>query len=412
MEMIPRHAEEVVRQALSDTRIVLVLGARQVGKSTLTRTVAGRSFPTGSDYTLFDQSTRVAATTDPTGFVSGLRRPVHIDEIQRAPDLILAITDAVDRDPSPGQFLLTGSANILSTKRAFESMSGRAELVRLYPLSQSEIEGSSRNVVDRLLAGSVPELDDAPVGRESFVERVAAGGYPEVLSRSPGRRVPWFRDYVQTIIERDLRDIASATKAQEIMPLLRLLATQAANLLDYRRISRDLAISDKTVKAYVKLLSDVFLVHVLRPWRPGLGPREIHKPKPLIVDSGLLAYLLGADETRIAEDDQVTGKIFESFCGMEIVKHAAWSEAQPDIYHYRDGRDEIDLVVEARSGEIACLEMKAAASVAPSDFAAMVKLRDRIGDRFSSGVVIYTGARTVPLGDRIWAVPVSGLWTD
>ncbi len=194
------------------------------------------------------------------------------------------------------------------------------------------------------------------------------------------------------------------------MPLLRLLATQAANLLDYRRISRDLAISDKTVKAYVKLLSDVFLVHVLRPWRPGLGPGR-SMPKPLIVDSGLLAYLLGADETRIAEDDQVTGKIFESFCGMEIVKHAAWSEAQPDIYHYRDGRDEIDLVVEARSGD--CL---------PRDEGGRLRGSQRLrrhgeapGPHRRSLQLWrsdHTGARTVPLGDRIWAVPVSGLWTD
>lgn len=411
MELIPRHAEKTVREALTDTRIVLVLGARQVGKSTLTRTVSGRDFPAGSAYTLFDQATRVAATTDPTGFVAGLTKPALIDEVQRAPDLILAITDAVDRDNSPGQFLLTGSANILATKRAFESMSGRAELVRLYPLSQSELEGSDRNVVDRLLAGEVPSVSGAPIGRDAFVERVAAGGYPEVIRRRPPRRAPWFRDYLQTIIERDLRDIATATKAQEIMPLLRLLASQAANLLDYSRIARDLEISDKTVKAYVKLLADVFLVHVLRPWRPGFGRREVHKPKPLIVDSGLLAYLLGADESRIANDDQVTGRILESFCGMELVKHAAWSQRQPEVFHYRADRDEIDLVLESRSGEVACVEIKAAASIAPSDFAAIVKLRDRLRQRFKAGVVLYTGSDTLPLADRIWAVPISGLWS-
>ncbi len=410
MDLFPRHAERAVAEALTDTRIVLVLGARQVGKSTLTRTVSERSFPGGRDFTLFDQATRLAATSDPTGFVAGLRRPALIDEIQRAPDLILAITDAVDRDTSPGQFLLTGSANILSTRRAFESMSGRAELIRLYPLSQSEIEGTTRNLVDDLLAGVPPDVRDAPIGRDAFVQRVAAGGYPEVLRRRSARRAPWFRDYLQTIIERDLRDIATATKAQEMMPLLRLLASQAASLLDYRKIARDLDISDKTVKAYVKLLSDVFLVHILRPWRPGLGKREVHKPKPLIVDSGLLAYLLGADETRISTDDQVTGRVLESFCGMEVVKHAGWSQEQPDVFHYRDGRDEVDLVIEARSGAVACLEVKAAASIVRSDYAALVKLRDRLRDRFKCGVVLYTGASTVPLADRIWAVPVSGLW--
>lgn len=412
MQLIARHAERTVREALTDTRIVLVLGARQVGKSTLTRTVSEKEFPAGSDYTLFDQTTRLAATTDSTSFVAGLTRPALIDEIQRAPDLILAITDAVDRDNAPGQFLLTGSANILTTKRTFESMSGRAELVRLYPLCQSEIEGSDRNAVDGLLAGLVPNISGAPIGREAFVERVAAGGYPEVISRKPARRAPWFRDYLQTIVERDLRDIATATKAQEMMPLLRLLSSQAANLLDYRRIARDLAITDKTVKAYVKLLADVFLVHVLRPWRPGLGRREVHKPKPLIVDSGLLAFLLGAEETRIAEDDQVTGKTLETFCAMEIVKHAAWSQVQPEVFHYRDGRDEVDLVIESRSGAVACVEVKAAASVTRADYAVIAKLRDRLGGRFKAGVVLYSGSDTVPLADRIWALPISGLWAS
>lgn len=409
-EYVDRRAAQLIREAMADTRIVLVLGARQVGKSTLTSHVAKESFSAAQQLTLFDQVTREAALTDPTGFVAALDRPVLIDEVQRAPDLLLAITAAVDADTSPGQFLLTGSANILTTKRSYESMTGRTEIVKLFPFAMAEIEGVTGNIVDSLLAGEPPKVRGATVGRAAFVGPIAAGGYPEARQRTPSRRVPWFRDYVETILERDLRDLATAQKAQEIPRLLRLLASQSANLLDYSKIARDLSLSDKTVKAYVKLLQDVFLVHVVRPWRPNIGKREVHAPKPYIVDSGLLGYLLGVDEARIAQDDQATGKMLENFCGMEIVKHASWSQSRPEVFHYRDDRDEIDIVIEDRSGAIACVEVKAAASVSERDYRPMSKLRDRRSDQFKAGVVLYSGADTVPLSDRIWAVPISGLW--
>jgi predicted AAA+ superfamily ATPase len=238
----------------------------------------------------------------------------------------------------------------------------------------------------------------------------AEGGYPVVRERAPGRRPAWFRDYVSAIVERDIRDLTSAHKAHELPRLLRLLASQAASLLDYRKMALQLDLDPKTVKAYVKLLEAVFLIRTVRSWRPGIGKREVHRPKPYIVDSALLAFLLGADETRIREDDQVTGAILENFCGMEITKHADWCEDRPDLYHYRDGRDEIDIVIEGRSGELACVEVKATASPDAKDWRAMAKLRDRVGERFRAGVVLYTGSRTVPLGDRIWAAPVSALW--
>jgi uncharacterized protein len=174
-------------------------------------------------------------------------------------------------------------------------------------------------------------ISGAIVGRDAFAEVVAEGGYPEVRERQASRRVAWFRDYVEAIVERDIRDIASAQKAKEIPGLLRLLASQAANLLEYRKMARDLQIEDKTVKAYVKLLEDVFLVRVVRAWRPGLGKREVHAPKPYIVDSALMAYLLRANEDRIANDDQVTGKILENFCGMELLKHVELCDDRPEL---------------------------------------------------------------------------------
>jgi uncharacterized protein len=192
--------------------------------------------------------------------------------------------------------------------------------------------------------------------------------------------------------------------------LLRLLASQAANLFSAKNISDKTNLDVKTVQGYVKLLETVFLVKVMPAWKPGLGNREIQSPKVYVSDSGLLAYLLGADEKRIAEDDQVTGKILENFAAMEILKHVDWAQTRVRQYHYRDGRDEVDVILETRSGDIAAVEVKAAATIKTSDYAPMEKLRDRRGDSFIAGFVLYSGAETLGLSDRIWAVPISALW--
>ena len=215
-----RHARALVVEALRDTRVVYVMGARQVGKSTLTSLIAERDHPART-VTLDDAATRAAAQADPVGFVAGLDDPVVIDEVQRVPDLLLAIKEAVDRDPRPGRFLLTGSANVLSNRKVKDALTGRTELVRLWPLSQAEIHGSQTNFIDAIYAQSPPRIDDAPVGRAAFVDVVAAGGYPEALRREGRRRQTWFRDYVETTLDRDLREVSDALKLDAMPRLLR-----------------------------------------------------------------------------------------------------------------------------------------------------------------------------------------------
>lgn len=409
--LIPRATQPLVTEALADTRVVFVMGARQVGKSTLVSGVAAKDHPARL-LTLDDQVTRDAALADPAGFVAGLDRPVVLDEIQRAPDLLLAIKETVDRDTRPGQFLLTGSANVLSNRKVKDARTGRMEIVTLWPLSQSEIHGSRTNLIDSLLDGCPPNFADAPVGRNAFVDIVARGGYPEAIHRSGRRRDKWFRDYIDTTLDRDLRDISDAFKLNEMPRLLRLLAAQAAGLLNYKSVADRLQLHPDTVKSYVQLLETVFLVYRLPAWRPGLGPREVHAPKVHIVDAGLLAHLLGADIERIRTDDQVTGKVLENFVAMEIIKLAQWAATDVRPYHYRDGRDEVDLVLETRAGELIAIEVKAAATLDASGRRAITKLRDATDGRFRAGIVLYAGRQTIPLGDRIWAVPISALWRD
>jgi len=407
--LIERHARTLVVEALGYSRVVLVLGARQVGKSTLARQVVASEYP-ATVVTLDDQGTREAARRDPHGFIAGLRGPVLIDEVQLVPDLIYAVKQAVDEDPTPGRFLLTGSTNVLTAPRISESLAGRVRMIELWPLCQSEIHGSKHNFVDHLFAGEPPQVSDAPIGREAFAEIVARGGYPAVRTLRERQRGEWYRDYVQGIVQRDLRDIASVQKLVEMPILLRLLAASSAKLLDYRKLARDLQISDKTVSAYVELLRAVFLVHVVPAWRPGLRSRELQTPKLYLTDTGLLAQQLGVGERRIASEDQLTGHALETFCGMEILKHRGWAEQHATLRHYRVNDDEIDIVIEAQSGELAAVEVKASASVRESDWRVMRKLRDDRPQLFKAGVVLYTGRQTIPLSDRIWAVPISGLW--
>jgi uncharacterized protein len=407
--LIERHARPLIVEALSYSRVVLVLGARQVGKSTLAKQVVTSDHP-AAIITLDDQATREAARVDPHGFIAGLRGPVLIDEVQLVPDLIHAIKQAVDEDPTPGRFLLTGSANVLTAPRISESLAGRVRRIELWPLAQSEIHASTSNFVDRLFAGDPPQVSGAPVGREAFAELVARGGYPAVRSLSERQRQAWYRDYVQGITERDLRDIASAQKLSEIPRLLRLLATNSAKLLDYRKLAGALQISDKTVSAYVELLRTVYLVHLVPAWRPGLRSRELQTPKLYLTDTGLLAQQLGVGEKRISDDDQVTGYALETFCGMEILKHQSWATEHSTLRHYRVHDDEIDIVLEAQSGDLAAIEVKARASIRENDWRVMRKLRDNRPDHFKAGIVLYSGRQTIPLGDRLWAVPLSGLW--
>jgi predicted AAA+ superfamily ATPase len=404
-----RNAQRLVLEALADTRVVFVAGARQVGKSTLAREIS-RQRHTAEELSLDNRVTREAALADPEGFVAGLSGQVFIDEIQRAPDLLLAIKDVVDRDLTPGRFLLTGSANVLTARKVKDALTGRMETIPLWPLAQNEIRGTGANFVDALFACEPPRVVAAKVGRGAFAELVAAGGYPEARLRSGRRRSRWFASYLDTTLDRDLRDISDARKLDEVPRLLRLLASQAANVLSYRAIATKLDLTHDTVREYTGLLQTVFLVRLLPAWRPGIGAREAHAPKAYIVDSGLLAHLLGADERRIAADDQVTGKVLENFVVTEVLKHADWADIDTTAYHYRQRDDEVDLVLESRRGEIVAIEVKAAASVGRKDLRAMEKLRDRRGEHFKAGVVICTSAQTIPLGERLWAVPISGLW--
>ncbi|HEV7771799.1 MAG TPA: ATP-binding protein [Conexibacter sp.] len=405
-----RHATALVADALAYRPAVFLMGARQVGKSTLAEQVAADAGIADS-VTLDDEITRSTAAADPAGFLADFAGAVLIDEVQRVPRLLLAIKRDIDRSRRPGRFLLTGSANILTVPKVLDALTGRLGLVTLWPLAQSEIEGTHRNLVDVLLKHGAKWVRGAPVGRAAFVPRVVAGGFPAAHGATARQRHRFFADYVTSTLHRDLREIADIRKVHVLPRLLKVLAARVGGIHVVQSLASALALNHDTVLTYTGLLETLFLVRAVPAWRPGIGNREIHAPKVYFVDSGLLASLLGADERRVAADDQFTGRLFENFVAMEIAKHVDWAETIVTQYHYRSGNDEVDVILEANSGEVVAIEAKASATLGRRDWRALAKLRDAVGDRFRAGVIVYTGEQTIPLGDRLRAMPVSGLWS-
>jgi len=412
-----RNALADLEAAAADTPVVVVVGPRQCGKSTLVQQfMDGRD---GSYVSLDDPARRAAANADPVGFLEGVDLPFAIDEFQKAPVLLDAIKLRVDRARHggarpAGMFVLTGSANVWATLRISESLTGRAERIQLWPLSQGEIEGRRERFLDGLMAGVAPELEDQPVGRPAVSQRLVAGGYPEMLARDDSRRrARWASSYVEMIVERDVRDLTEGALYLEELPrLLSLSAARVANLLDVTAMGNAVGLKRDTARRYLTLLELLYLVRRAPAWSRNLGQRLIRAPKLWMPDTGLACQLLGYSQQRFETDETaMSGALFENFVAGEIAKQATWSETQTRLHHLRTaGGREVDVLLEAADGRIAGIEVKLGATPSSGDFSGLAYLRDRLGERFTGGVVVGTGAETLSFGDRLWSVPVVGLW--
>lgn len=406
--MYPRHAIERIREALGDTRVVLLAGPRQAGKTTLARSLAeaNRAY-----LTLDDATTLSAARADPAGLVRGLDQAV-IDEVQRAPDLLLAIKDSVDRDTRPGRFLLTGSANLMTLPRVADSLAGRMETIRLMPLAQSEIqEQPAPRFLAALFAGQSPPPGPSRVGAD-LIDLVLAGGYPEALARKTwARRQDWYVNYVEAVVGRDVRDIAKIDQLDRMPRLLRALAEHSGQLINHAGVGASLDLNHVTTQKYTGVFEQLFLVRTLPPWHNNALKRLTKKPKLHFLDSGLLAAMRGLTPERVAADRSNFGAVLETFVFAEVLKLVGWSNERFSLSHFRDKeQDEVDIVLEDRAGRIVGLEVKGSATVRNEDFAGLRKLAQAVGDRFAFGAVLYDHDQTVPFGERLAATPLSSLW--
>jgi predicted AAA+ superfamily ATPase len=416
--MIPRHLQTATLEALKDTPVVLLVGPRQVGKSTLAHHLASQ-LGVAQTVSLDDPATRASAHADPSGFVAGLGRPAVIDEIQRVPDLLYGIKEAVDRirlvgEAAAGSFLLTGSASIWDTLRAPESLAGRIERIHMWPFSQGELAGRRERFIDALFDNDPPRVSAAAHSRAEIAQMVVRGGYPEVQNRTETRTQRWFAEYLSRVLDRDIRDLANVRRPEDLLRLLTLCATRAGSLLNVSSMLSDMGIGLSTGRRYYELLGSVYLIHEIPPWGTNLARATARSPKLMIADSGLAAHLLGCSSAKFAGEVNSrpgAGNLFENFVTVELLKASAWCREDVAAFHWRDraGR-EVDLLLERRDGSIAAVEHKLGTRVAAEDFRHLAHLRDELGDRFAGGAVIYTGESTLAFGERLWAVPVSGLW--
>lgn len=347
----------------------------------------------------------------PVGFVAGLPAKSILDEVQRAPEIFTSLKAAVDRRRTAGRFILTGSANVLLVPRLADSLAGRMGILRLHPLAQAEIEETRPRFLDALFRGSFPTRIAEPLGRD-LVRRIVDGGYPAALARrTQARRQAWYRDYVETQIQRDVRDLSRLRSLDTLPKLLALAASQSARLVNVSDLAAPFELTRQTIHDHVTLLERVFLLERLPPWHVNQQSRLVKRPKIHLGDTGVACALLGLDAERLAADRASLGSLLETFVLQELRRQAGWSSEPTKFFHYRDRDDfEVDVVIERGPRAVAGVEVKAAATVSSSDLRGLRKLQDVANGRFVAGVVLYDGTVTIPFGDRLFAVPVRQLW--
>ena len=406
---IPRLAEDSLAEALADTPVVIVHGPRQCGKTTLATRVGKRL---GFEYVnLDDDAARRAAQDDPAGFVARLPERTIIDEMQRAPELFLPLKIEVDRRRVPGRFLLTGSANVLLLPKVADSLAGRMGSIRLHPMAQCEIERREPKFLRALMQGDF-KIRSSPRLGEELASRIAAGGFPAALARStPARRRQWYADYIDAMVQRDLRDISRIGSLRSIPKLLKLAASQTARLINVSDLAAPFQVSRPTIRDYVTLLERIFLVDELQPWHSNRLKRLVKTPKLHLADSGLACALLGITAAGLWQDRTMLGQLLETFVYGELRRQASGVSEPVEFSHYRDKDGaEVDIVIEHVGARVSGVEVKASSTVQPTDFRGLRRLREATGKRFVCGVVLYDGEMTVGFGDDMFAVPIAALW--
>lgn len=408
--MHTRNLQGQLRAALADTPVVLVHGARQTGKSTLTQSLVEGGGETRRYLTLDDATVLAAAESDPGGFISSLEGPVVIDEVQRAPALFMAIKAEVDRNRRPGRFLLTGSANIMLLPKLSESLAGRIEILTLWPFSQGEIEGRVEGFIDAVFAEQFSSSRVMGAAGPSLLERIVNGGYPEPLTRKDeARKAAWFSSYISTILQRDVRDLANIEGLSDLPRLLMLIASRTSGLLNFADLARSLSLPQSTLKRYFALLEATFMVVLIPAWSSNQGLRLTKAPKIMLGDTGLAAHLLGMSIERLKIDGNARGALLENFVAMELMKQATWSKTKVKMFHFRTtSGKEVDLVLEDAAGRVVGIEIKGAASVGKRDFEGLRALKETAGEKFVRGVVLHDGGEVVQFGREFVAMGVGG----
>ncbi|MDE0485866.1 MAG: ATP-binding protein [Nitrospira sp.] len=406
-----RHIEARLKEAMEDSPVVLIQGPRQCGKTTLAQMVGK---PAGYAYRSFDdEDLRSFAETDPIGFVKDLPERVILDEVQKVPRLFSSIKLSVDRNRTPGRFILTGSVNVLQVRQITDSLAGRMQIIRLHPLSQSEISQTPPTFLDALFSSGFRHRQNKPV-EENIVHRIVAGGYPAAL-RLTGerRRTAWYKNYLEALVQRDVPDISNIRSPEILSNLLALAAAQTAQLLSVNGLASSFQLSRPTVHDYLSLLKKMFLVETLPAWHNNRVKRLIKTPKLHLSDTGVACALMDLDHQALASDRSLFGHVLETFVFQELQRQASGHEETHKFFHYREKVDketEVDIVIRRGAFHLAGVEVKASATINKSDFHGLRRLKATAGKHFACGVLVYNGETSGKIDDKLYAVPLRSLW--
>ena len=410
MKFIHRNITTRIKDACSDSPVILLHGARQTGKSTLVKPILKHDHP--AEYITFDNPAYLsAASEDPDGFLDSFEGNVVLDEIQKVPGIFRAIKYSIDKNRQPGKYILTGSANILLLPKLSESLAGRMEILNLLPFSQSEITNFESNFVDEVFEDN-PNFQVGDEPYETLLERILIGGYPEAVSRkNPVRIDVWFESYVQTILQRDIKDLFQINGLFRLPNLLKLLAGRNGGLVNFAEVSRSTGIAQTTLKRYVDLLRTSFLICLLPSFSRSFSKRIIKTPKVFLNDTGLLAHLLGVNIDRLHSDSILSGNFLENFVILELMKQSTWCKNRLNFSYYRTASgQEVDLIIERSDGMLTAVEIKSAKTPKAEMFKWLREFARETGKKFRRGIVIYAGKEIIPFGKNLTAVPVTALW--
>ena len=407
----PRLVEPRLKEALADSPVVLIQGPRQCGKTMLAQ-MAGET--AGYAYFSFDdEGTKNFAVSDPVGFVKSLPERVILDEVQRAPNLFSSIKLSVDRNRKPGRFILTGSMRVLQFSKINDSLAGRMDIIRLHPFAQSEIEQTEPRLLDSLFSPNITARQEWPA-KNQIVERIVTGGYPEALQRpSQPRRARWYKSYIETLIERDVADIAKIASLETLPQLIKLAAAHTAQLLSVNGLASSFQLNRLTIKSYLTLLEKLFLLERLPAWHSNYTKRLVKTPKLHLCDTGVACALLNFNSSEFANNRELFGHILETFVFQELRRQASGHIQPHAFYHFRDrerDRAEVDIVIQRGGAALAGVEVKASATVRTSDFKGLRKFREAAGKQFVSGTLLYNGHSTLSFDKNLYAVPLRSLW--
>jgi len=408
MTLLKRWQQKPLLNALGTRRIVILAGARQCGKTTLTKQLDSETVIYRS---LDDNALLKVAIDDPQGFVKHNKKTMIIDEIQRAPELLTAIKKAVDEDTRYGQYLITGSANIQTLPTVKESLAGRVRKIRLRPFTQGELLKKEPRFFERVLnqdfADNKSGYDKSEVLKVAFT-----GGYPEPLTMNDKERKLWYRDYASTLIENDLKDVANIRRQDSMKDLLAIMAAFSSKLIDKSEITRNFSIAKTTLSDYINALESLYLIERVNPYLKSDYERINKQSKTFMTDTGLMSTVLNWKLDEVILNSDKSGKLMETFVFNQLSAQIDLASEDFNLYHYRDReKREIDFIVECDDETIIAIEVKAGSSLSNDSAKHLKWFKNNIAkDKKFIGIILYTGENAIPFGENLFAVPMNNLW--